>query len=116
MTCPLCGKGRLPDIRVPGIQFLSGNLLYQGQWVAGFRYRDEQTKQGTLLELALRWWPNPVEYERCIFAVWQDMDAPLNTRNVLAVYGHNIRRKLQGSGLDFRSVNGAGYKFFLPDE
>ena len=109
--CPLCGENSLPEIRVPEIDFVDRALHFRGAFVARFGRRES-----ALLDIALRSWPRPAAYERCIYAVWPDDDEPADAVATLISHAFHIRRKIESAGLDLRGINGVGYRFYLPGE
>ena len=115
--CPLCGKKELPEISVPGIQLIDGNLIYQHNFICALpaKTTDGICRQRRLLEIALRWWPGYVSTERCIFYIWQG-DEPETALRAIYVMACQIRKRLIPKGFDFRGQRGLGYKFYTSNE
>lgn len=109
-TCPLCGERTLPIIRVPGIQFIGGSLIYNNNFIRAF---DPRSNLCAFIEIVLRWWPSYVSRERCIFYIWQGDETPTADR-ALGAMAHYIRKRIRPT--DIRGSRGMGFKFFLPDE
>jgi two-component system OmpR family response regulator len=92
------------DVAVEGLQFdrITRRAVIQGEPV------ELSPREATLLELLLVHSDKVITKEQ-ISAAWSGDGAEVGVGNTAEVHIHRLRRKLEGSGLEIRTVRGLGY-------
>ena len=105
-ACPTCGHG-LPALRVD----LSINALFHGKLTLALT-----PSEAELLFILVTRAPNVVSTDNCMAALygnegrWRASGHPC-----LRVFIHNVRAKLQGTGLSIKTHTGRGFSFHVDE-